>query len=155
MVNIISAIGINGEYSKDGQLPWDRTQEYAKADMKFFREYTLDKKIIMGYGTWVSIGCKPLPRRINIIITSHKIPGMITFNKLEDALIAHPDAIVIGGLDIIREICTKHIHLVKEIIINRFHNEFEADKILDLRLIPMIYQKIDGNHYTQLRYFWP
>ncbi len=154
MVHIISAIGCNGEYSFEGKLPWPRNAEFAKADMKFFREYTMGKTIIMGYNTWVSIGKKPLPGRKNIVIGKSDGTDAI-FLPLLDALIEYPNAIVIGGLKLIKEICKEHIHHVQEIVINVFEHSFEADKFLVLDDIPMIYKKIKTDHYTQRLFFWP
>ena len=54
-------IGINN------QLPWK-----LPADMKWFRQNTLGKTIIMGRKTYESFGSKPLPDRKNIIITQDK-----------------------------------------------------------------------------------
>lgn len=145
MVKIISAIGENGEYAYKGKLPWP-TSDASKSDMKFFREYTMGKTIIMGYNTWTSIG-RLLPGRTNIIIGKDM--------TLEEALKRHPDAIIIGGVSTIREVLSKHIHLVEEVIINRFRQSFTADTYFDIKSIPMIYQITELEHYTQLRYFWP
>jgi len=158
MVKIISAIGINGEYSFKGGLPWSSNTPAAKSDMKFFRQYTLGKVIIMGYNTWMSLG-KPLPNRTNVVINRH-VNSVTTDNvhfmtSLEEALVTFPDAIVIGGLKMIREMLTKHIHLVSEIVINRFRSSFEADIYFDIKNIPMIYKTLECEHYQQLEYFWP
>ena len=42
-----------------------------KEDMKFFRQTTLGKTIVMGYNTLMSFPfSKPLPKRKNIVLTS-------------------------------------------------------------------------------------
>ena len=46
-----------------GKIPW-----YYSEDLKRFKRVTLDCTIIMGRLTWESIGCRPLPRRRNIVI---------------------------------------------------------------------------------------
>jgi dihydrofolate reductase len=48
-------------------LPWK-----LPADMKWFRQHTLGKPIIMGRKTFDSFGAKPLPQRLNIIVTHDK-----------------------------------------------------------------------------------
>lgn len=154
MIKIISAIGINGEYSFKGRLPWPSSFA-SKADMKFFREYTTGKTIIMGYKTWISIG-KPLPNRLNIVIgKDDPVCDVIFIDSLEMALKQYPNAIVIGGLSLIKTMITKHIHIVEEIIINRFRESFSADMYFDIKNIPMIFQSTEHEYYTQLRYFWP
>lgn len=39
-------------------------------DMKFFKEKTLGQKVVMGKNTFISMNCKPLNKRENIIISS-------------------------------------------------------------------------------------
>src|SRR3989338_6201902 len=51
--------------SKDGKIPWKNSE-----DLKFFKKTTLESTVIMGRKTWESIGCKPLPRRINLVVSS-------------------------------------------------------------------------------------
>ncbi|WP_423905938.1 dihydrofolate reductase [Candidatus Spongiihabitans sp.] len=46
-----------------GKIPWHYSE-----DLKRFKRVTLDCTIIMGRLTWESIGCRPLPRRRNIVI---------------------------------------------------------------------------------------
>ena len=45
-------------------MPW-----HLPSDLKRFKEVTLGKPIIMGRKTWESLPKKPLPGRLNIIIT--------------------------------------------------------------------------------------
>lgn len=59
----IVAIAQNFAIGRDGKLPW----HYA-ADLKFFKETTLNSAIVMGFNTWQSIG-KPLPKRLNIVLS--------------------------------------------------------------------------------------
>lgn len=46
-------------------IPWS-----VPTDLKQFKEFTLGKTIIMGWNTWLSIGCRMLPKRDHIIVTS-------------------------------------------------------------------------------------
>lgn len=66
ILSIISAIGNNNEIGRKNALLWD-----LPIDMKHFRETTTGHPIIMGQKTFESIG-KPLPNRINIILTLDK-----------------------------------------------------------------------------------
>ena len=83
IISIIAAIGSNHELGKDNKLLWHIPQ-----DLKRFRQLTTGHPIIMGRTTFESIG-KPLPNRINIIITHNKnfkAKGCIVCYSLEDAL---------------------------------------------------------------------
>lgn len=80
-------------------------------DMKFFRETTMGKTVILGRKNLESFpGCKPLPKRPNIILTRDKsftVEGATVVNSI-DELLALPvdfdDAFVIGGEEIYRQL---------------------------------------------------
>lgn len=65
MISIIACIDKNGGIGLNGKIPWSLSP-----DMKHFRSLTVNNVIIMGRKTWESIQSKPLPNRINIVITS-------------------------------------------------------------------------------------
>ena len=62
MISLIAAVGANREIGKNNTLIW-----HLPSDLKYFKEKTLNHKVIMGYNTYLSIG-SPLPKRINIVI---------------------------------------------------------------------------------------
>lgn len=64
MLEAIVAVADNDVIGLDNGIPW-----YIKADMKHFKELTLNKAVIMGSRTYESIG-KALPNRTNIILSS-------------------------------------------------------------------------------------
>jgi dihydrofolate reductase len=69
----VAAILAMTEYGGIGiknTLPWGRI----KGDLARFKAFTLGNVVIQGYNTYMSIG-KPLPARINIVITSRDKPG--------------------------------------------------------------------------------
>lgn len=78
------------------------------ADMRFFREMTTGKVIILGRKTMETFpGGKPLKNRINIVITGKKseIEGAIVVHSIEEALEAAgkykpEDVFVVGGASI-------------------------------------------------------
>ena len=63
-VKHIVATDINGCIGKAGQMPW-----HVPADLKRFKELTKGGVVIMGRKTFESLGCKPLPDRLNVILT--------------------------------------------------------------------------------------
>lgn len=67
MFSLIVCIGKNRELGKKGDLVF-----HIKEDMKFFRETTLNHKILMGRGTWESLPNK-LKNRQNIVISRHDV----------------------------------------------------------------------------------
>ena len=62
---IIAAVAKNGVIGKDNALPW-----HLPEDLEHFKQATEGHAIIMGRKTYESIG-KPLPNRINIVLSRH------------------------------------------------------------------------------------
>jgi dihydrofolate reductase len=103
---LVAAIGENNVIGRGGQLPWR-----LKSDLKHFRAVTINRPVIMGRKTYVSIG-KPLKDRTNIVLTSDLglvAPGTVLAPNLDAALrFARQDAVrrgvdeimVIGGSDV-------------------------------------------------------
>ena len=73
IVSIIAAVAKNGVIGRDGELPW-----HLPADMRYFKEKTAGKPVIMGRKTFESIlrrlG-KPLPDRFNVVLSRR--PGRL------------------------------------------------------------------------------
>ncbi len=86
----------------DGKIPW-----HYSADLKRFKQTTLNSTIIMGRLTWESIGSRALPGRRNIVISRNpaKNPDQYNhqdiahFRHIEQAIAASAgeDIWVIGG----------------------------------------------------------
>jgi len=85
----------------ENRLPWK-----LPADMKWFRRHTLGKPIIMGRSTFESFGSRPLPERLNIVVSQsrdYRAEGAIVTPSLDDALARAGDAeevMIIGGASI-------------------------------------------------------
>ncbi len=63
-ISLVVARARNGVIGRDGGLPWK-----LRSDLKQFKALTLGKPIIMGRKTWDSLVLKPLPGRLNIVLT--------------------------------------------------------------------------------------
>lgn len=70
--SLIMAVDNRGAIGFNNDLPWKGLVNN-KTDMEWFKEKTKGKIVVMGYNTWVSLGCKPLPGRVNIILTKKHI----------------------------------------------------------------------------------
>lgn len=77
-ISMIAAMADNRVIGIRNELPWR-----LPADMKWFRQHTLGKPIIMGRKTYDSFGGKSLPQRHNIVVTHDKD------YQAEDASIVH------------------------------------------------------------------
>ncbi len=122
-VSIIAAIGKKGEIGINGLLPW-----YLPADLKRFKEITGGHTVIMGRKTYESIG-KPLPDRINVIITrnqNYEVPGCLVVHSIKEALIItnqEPEVFIIGGAEIFAEA----LPFVEKMYITAIDKDFPAD----------------------------
>ena len=83
MISLIFAMDINNLIGKDNDLPWHYSE-----DLKYFKNVTTGKKVIMGENTFYSIYNrigKPLPNRENYVATlseDFKYPGVNVVNDL-------------------------------------------------------------------------
>lgn len=82
------------------------------ADMRFFRDTTIDKVVVMGKNTLESFpGGKPLVKRTNIVVAlekDYKVPGATVVNSIEEAMETVKeydtnDVYIIGGGSIYRQ----------------------------------------------------
>lgn len=98
MVSLIWAMTDERVIGINNSLPWK-----LPADMKWFRQHTLGKPIIMGRKTFESFGSKPLPQRLNIIVTNdgdYQAKGALVSTSIEQALTLAGDVeevMIIGG----------------------------------------------------------
>jgi dihydrofolate reductase len=83
IISIIAAMDRKRGIGADNKLPWRLS-----ADLKRFRELTMDHHIIIGRKTFESIG-RPLPGRRMIVVTrdvKYKAEGCDVAHSVEDAI---------------------------------------------------------------------
>lgn len=96
-----------GVIGHDGGLPWS-----IPSDLQRFKAITMGKPVIMGRKTWDSLPRKPLPGRLNIVVTRDKdflAEGAVVAHSPDAALslaaAGQPDEIcVIGGGELFRQL---------------------------------------------------
>lgn len=101
MINIIVAVDSCRGISKNGMLPWKNKEE-----MSFFREKTLNKTVLMGRKTALTLPNGFLKDRKNIILSKNNIDNnehVHYCDNLEDALKIDDEIWVIGGLEIYKQ----------------------------------------------------
>lgn len=130
MVKMILCSDLVGNIGKDNDLLFKM-----KEDMKFFRESTTGSVVVMGYNTWLSLGSKPLPNRVNIVLNDKKVEGIDTFDDIREVikLYKDKDIYVIGGAFVYNQ--TLEMGLVDEILITVVPTVVEnADTRVNLEL---------------------
>jgi dihydrofolate reductase len=102
---IVVARAANNVIGAGGTIPW-----HIPDDMRHFRNVTMGKPCIMGRKTWESLPKKPLPGRLNIVVSrdpSYAAAGALVEETFDGALarakVERPVEIaVIGGAEIYR-----------------------------------------------------
>lgn len=129
-LNAIVAMGRNNEIGFKGAMPW-----HIPEDLQHFKKITLGHPVIMGRATWDSLPRRPLPRRLNIILS--KNPGYnpgdfqdsdvkkaVSLEEAVDFCTEMPEPFVIGGGHIYKS----SLPFVSRLYITRIEADFpEAD----------------------------
>lgn len=112
-----------------GRLPW-----HLSSDLGRFRSLTLFKPVIMGNGTYRSIG-KPLPFRHNIVLTRRSHMNEFMFKNTVEDCIEHalrrievgtenPEIFVIGGASVYK----LFMPIASKLYITHVDHTFKCDR---------------------------
>ena len=129
-ISAIYAVSENHVIGYQGDLPWR-----LPGDLKFFKQTTVGKPVVMGRRTYESIG-RPLPKRRNLVLTRQAgftAEGTEVYRSLEEALQAcadEPEVVIIGGAALYREAFEKE--LVDVVYQTLVHAEVEGDTFFQL-----------------------
>jgi dihydrofolate reductase len=106
-ISVIAAVAENGVIGRDGTLPW-----HLSADLRRFKQLTMEHAIIMGRRTWESIA-RPLPGRRMIVVSRQPgyqtdAHGIEVAASLDDALkraarLGDDEAFIIGGAELYQD----------------------------------------------------
>lgn len=122
--SIIVAIADNYAIGKDNQLLWHLSE-----DLKRFKILTSGHAVVMGKNTYFSLPVRPLPNRINIVITDvpeEIIDGCKMAYSIDDAIEkmdTDKENFIIGGGSIYKQF----LPIVQKLYLTRVHKDFEAD----------------------------
>lgn len=130
-MNIIAAADKNWGIGNKGNL-----LTHIKEDMKFFKEMTTGKAVIMGRETFLSLpGQKALPERENFVLSTNpdfKAEGVTVCSSMEEAIekakesFKDKDIFFIGGERVYRE-SEKYASVA---YITKIDEEFTADRFI-------------------------
>lgn len=133
IVSLVFARARNGVIGRGGTLPWR-----LKSDLALFKATTLFKPVIMGRRTWDSLPKKPLPGRLNVVLSrdgSFEPTGAVVCESFDEALqIAREQAAddgadevcVIGGAAVFAEALPK----ARRLYITEVEADVEGDVVL-------------------------
>ncbi len=137
-ISIIVAVAQNNAIGKDNKLLC-----HISEDLKRFKRLTSEKTVVMGKNTYYSLPNRPLPNRINIVISdipNEKIEGCKMAYSIEDAINQCDETkenFVIGGASVYRQF----LPFADKIYLTKIHKDFEADcffENIDLKIWKLI-----------------
>ena len=151
IISLIVAMDENRVIGYKNKLPWNLPSE-----LKYFRETTKGKPVIMGRKTHESIG-RPMPERLNIITTrdkNYKAVNCIVVNSTEDAIKAakgSDEVMVIGGAEIYK----LFLPIANRIYVTKVHGIFKGDTYFPefnenewIKVKEKFFEKDDENKYS-------
>jgi dihydrofolate reductase len=97
---LVVARARNGVIGRDGGLPWR-----LRSDLQRFKAVTMGKPCIMGRKTWESLPLKPLPGRLNLVLSkdeSFEPKGAVACLTLDEAIEIGREQAVDDGVE---EVC--------------------------------------------------
>ncbi|WP_297278010.1 dihydrofolate reductase [uncultured Brachyspira sp.] len=158
IISLIAAVDSKNGIGLNGIMPWGHIKE----DMQFFRSTTMGYPVLMGRVTFESLGCKPLPKRKNIVISSNINEELIkqydnliyeksfenTISKL--LLDKNNQIFIIGGESIYRKALDYAdkvylTHINKDYNCDRFFPNIDKHLFNSNRLSNFTYNGIDVN----------
>lgn len=103
-IALVVARGRNGVIGRDGDLPWR-----LRSDLQRFKAITIGKPCLMGRKTWESLPLRPLPGRLNVVLTrdegwgeAGEAKGALVCRTLDEAIEIAREQAEEDGVD---EIC--------------------------------------------------
>lgn len=151
---LIAALARNRVIGRDNRLPW-----HLPADLRFFKQTTMGKPLLMGRRTWESIG-RPLPGRRMIVLSrnpDYQAPGCAVVRSLDEALEiagAVPEIMVIGGATLYQQT----LPLAERLYLTRVEADVPGDACFpewnekDWRLVWEEPHPADANHAWSYRF---
>jgi dihydrofolate reductase len=125
-MKLIAAVDMDWGMGRDGQM-----LVHLPADLKRFREITLGKVVVMGRKTFESLPKRPLPGRINIVLTRnrpHDYENIISAGSIKELYnvlgrYKSDDIYIIGGQSVFSEMLEK----CDTALITRIEGIYDAD----------------------------
>lgn len=140
-----------------------RLLTYIPDDLKYFKNMTSSKVVIMGRKTYESLpkGSRPLPNRHNIVITTSsnfEEEGVKVFNNLDKVIeylktFNSEDVFIIGGESIYRQF----LPYINECYVTKIDYQFQADTYypnLDNMNDWELFETSDEQTYFDITYTW-
>ena len=149
-ITLIAAVGLNNELGINNDLIW-----HIPEDLKFFKENTLNKHIVMGMNTYLSLPRKLLNRKYIVlthkecqldddIVVCHNISELLEYVKNIDT-----EIMVIGGASIYSQM----IGYANKMLLTEIDDSREADVYFPSFLLDDWDREVNSEHrYNDINY---
>ena len=153
-LTLIAALARNRVIGRGNGLPW-----LLPADLRFFRQTTMGKPLLVGRRTWESIG-RPLPGRQMIVLSGdpgYQATGCVVAHTLDEGLALAgdvPELMVIGGATLYEQT----LPLAGRLVLTRIDAEIPGDvrfpawEERDWRLVREDAHPADTDHAWPVRF---
>lgn len=145
-MKLILACDPLGGIGKDNQLPWPMLE----GDLPRFKKLTQDQVVVMGKNTWISLPKKPLPSRLNFVVTTQDISlpaGAIAVKDLNHFK-NYKNAWLIGGAQLVNS----SWDYIDEIHLSLTHDHYDCDTFIDLVQLEHNYTRVHIEHHKDHSY---
>lgn len=126
-MNLIVACDPTGGIGYNNSLPWEKIEN----DLARFKKLTTGQTVVMGRKTYDSLPKKPLPNRLNIVLTTQPltIDGVVTLSSIPYDYFTNEDNVwIIGGAMVINSYWDR----IKRIHLTRTFSHYKCDTHIDL-----------------------
>lgn len=142
-MTLVAAVARNGVIGRDGDMPWR-----LPGDLQRFKAYTMGKPIVMGRKTWESFPRRPLPGRLNIVVTrksDFEAPGAEIATSLDDAIAFARSRAILGEICILGggEIYRQAFENADRLVITHVLAEIEGDTLFP-DIDPELWYEVQG-----------
>jgi len=144
MISIIVAVSDDWGIGLKNDLLWNLPE-----DLKRFRRLTTGNTIVMGKRTWESLPKRPLPGRINVVITDNPgetFEGAVTAYSIEDAIqkcSSEGEVFIIGGGSIYRQF----MPIADRLYITHVHKKTQADVYFPV-IDPVVWKAVSTEEFV-------
>lgn len=149
MIRAILACDDDWGIGRGGTLPWPNNT----ADLKWFKETTLNGTVVMGRKTWESLPFKPLPNRKNIVVSDTmtqqndvEVVRSDIYRSRMNVLGCEGDVWIIGGSNLIENSLT----LIEEFWLSRISGTYNCEVFLPRTLIEITYDLYSRENVGEL-----
>lgn len=123
-IGVIYAKSLNNAIGLNQQLPW-----HLPEDLKHFKEATRNSVVAMGRKTWESLPFRPLPHRVNVVLTTseEEIDNAVVcrsvLQAVNEARYRVQDIWFIGGASVIE----KSLEIADRVWVTEILNDYVGD----------------------------